>query len=246
MKLSILALAMAMASVMGKEIPSNLQKFYDSVKNAGPCTGQNLLKGGFYDQDTSSNEWAYCQRNTTMGHAMYIKGPGDKLSNMDIDCDGDQTKADPRCKGSRDIQPATTWKEEVKRFNITDLNASIHPYVVLGNVGALEFDPRKYGIHPLSVVAVVCGGQLLYGVWGDINGNDRNPLVGEASLALATACFGEKMTADNGHDASDVLYLAFSGAHAVPHRAKWAAKSYEEFERSISSLGDALVAGVRV
>ena len=164
---------------------------------------------------------------------------------MDIDCDGDQTNVDPRCQGSDDTQGATTRKDQVQRFNITDLNSSIHPYVVLGNVGAVPFDPRDHGIHPLSVVAVVCGGQLIYGVWGDVNGADDGiSLVGEASLALATACFGQSRTAHNGHEASDVLYLAFSGRHAVPRRANWGARNYVDFETSISALGDSLVAGV--
>ena len=94
-------------------------------------------------------------------------------------------------------------------------------------------------------MAVVCGGQLIYGVWGDTNGaDDDEPLVGEASLALATACFGDGMAAHNGHDVSDVLYVFFSGAHAVPRSASWGAQSFEAFEASISQLGDALVAGL--
>ena len=239
--LAILAVA---TSCLAKEIPTNLQAFYDSVRNSGPCTGADLLQGGFHDQQGTSNEWGYCQRDFA-GKGLYIKGPGDSLANMDIDCDGDQTNVDPRCQGSDDTQGATTWRDQVQRFNITDLNSSIHPYVVLGNVGAVSFDPRDHGIHPLSVVAVVCGGQLIYGVWGDINGADDGvSLVGEASLALATACFGQSMTAHNGHDASDVLYLAFSGRHAVPRRANWGARNYADFEASISALGDSLVAGV--
>jgi len=30
-----------------------------------------------------------------------------------------------------------------------------------------DFDPTKFGIQPLSVVAVVCGGKLTFGVWAD-------------------------------------------------------------------------------
>ena len=30
-----------------------------------------------------------------------------------------------------------------------------------------NFDPTKFGIQPLSVVAVVCGGKLTFGVWAD-------------------------------------------------------------------------------
>ena len=38
----------------------------------------------------------------------------------------------------------------------------MHPYVVLGNEGAdPSFDPQSAGVQPLSVVAVVCNGQLV-------------------------------------------------------------------------------------
>ena len=243
MKLPIIILA-TLATCMARDIPSNLQRFYDTVKNAGPCTGDDLLQDGLFDQDDSTDEWSYCDRNFT-GRGLYIKGPGTDLANTDIDCDGDQQNADPRCLGSSDTQPATAFRRQVQRLsNITDLNASIHPYVVLGNVGDVTFDPRDHGIEPLSVVAVVCGGQLIYGIWGDINGNDGMALVGEGSLALATACFGDSMNGNNGHDEPDVLYLAFSGRNAVPRNANWAARSYDEFEASIMALGDALVARV--
>lgn len=239
------ALLALLASSWAKDIPSNLQRFYDAVRHAdGPCGGDQLLADGFYDQAGGKGGWAYCQHTLRSGPAIYLKGPGDQLANMDIDCDGDQASPDPRCLGSSDTQGATTWKPQVQqRSNVSDLNASIHPYVVLGNSGAVGFDPQHYGVHPLSVVAVVCGGQLIYGIWGDTNGDDdAQPLVGEASLALATACFGSGMTAHNGHDAPDVLYVAFSGAHAVPRRAAWGAHSYGAFAASIAELGDALVA----
>lgn len=87
----------------------------------------------------------------------------------------------------------------------------------------------------------------MYGVWGDTNGDDGSkPVLGEASIALATACFGKGMTGGNGHDATDVLYLAFVGDDAVPGAdgAAWDAASYDEFEASIAALGDRLVAGV--
>lgn len=58
-----------------------------------------------------------------------------------------------------------------------------------------------------------------YGVWGDTNGEKS---VGESSLALATACFGDSMSGDNGHEETDVLYLAFPGAKAkIGSKANW-------------------------
>lgn len=72
-------------------------------------------------------------------------------------------------------------------------------------------------------------------------------MVGEASLALATACFGRRgINGNSGHEATDVLYLAFVGRDAVPgaRGAKWAADSFAEFEESITALGDRLVARI--
>lgn len=124
--------------------------------------------------------------------------------------------------------------DELPAFGIPDLDANIHSYVVLGTS---NFDPQSFGIQSLSVVAVMCGNKLVftptpvapgffdinwrqfYGVWGDTNGAKS---VGESSLALATACFGDGMTGDNGHEETDVLYLAFPGSKAkIGSKANW-------------------------
>lgn len=44
---------------------------------------------------------------------------------------------------------------------------------------------------------------------------NADSLVGEASISLATACFGNYISGDNGHSETDVLYLAFRS-----HKAK--------------------------
>lgn len=71
-------------------------------------------------------------------------------------------------------------------------------------------------------------------------------MVGEASIALATACFGKGINGDSGHDQDDVLYIAFTGSSAVPgaRGAQWNAQDYNDFENSISALGDSLVARI--
>ncbi|PHH90861.1 hypothetical protein CDD83_2417 [Cordyceps sp. RAO-2017] len=67
-------------------------------------------------------------------------------------------------------------------------------------------------------------------------------MVGEASLSLATACFGKAVSGNSGHDENDVLYIAFTGEDAVPgKKANWAAKTFDEFEESIEPLGDRLI-----
>ncbi|KAL3466904.1 fungal chitosanase of glycosyl hydrolase group 75-domain-containing protein [Aspergillus heterothallicus] len=247
-----------------KNIPPALLTLYNKIRLAGPCTGPDLLKTGFYDQtDGSPPLWSYCQRHTSP-HAIYLKGPGASLANMDIDCDGTNTTGpdptDHRCTNSPDTQPQTAFQSLLQqpKYNISDLNTYIHPYIVLGNTGRRPtyrtFNPQRHGIHPLSLAAVVCNNKLVYGVWGDVNGDDGPPLVGEASLALATACFGHAVNGSNGWDGDDVLYLAFRGSGAVvpggggggggAEGVKWDARSFEEFEAGIEGLGDRLVEGL--
>jgi chitosanase len=234
-----------------KEIPPSLRNLYNKIRTSGPCTGPDLLKTGFFDQnDGSPPLWSYCQRHTRHS-AIYLKGPGDLLANMDVDCDGIQNSTgsgDGRCTGLPDTQAQTAFRSILQAgYGIPDLNTYIHPYVVLGNIGNRPwyrtFDPRTADIYPLSVVAVLCNSKLVYGVWGDVNGDDGIPLVGEASLALATACFGDGVSGSNGWDAADVLYLAFKGGRAVPgpNGVRWDAQDYVEFEGGLEGLGDALV-----
>lgn len=231
-------------AAMALDIPENLQKFYDEALST-PCPEEDMLQGGFYDQMDGPQTFGYCARGLN-GKGFYLSGPNG-LVNMDIDCDGINTPGDGRCAGSSDTQYQTRWKAEVqesgKEYNIDDLNTYVHPYVVFGNEGSYEptFDPQEHDIKPLSLVAVVCGDKLVYGVWGDTNGDDGPPLIGETSLALATECFGNEMNADIGYSGEDVLYIAFPGEEAVPDSTVWAAESYDEFVESIKDLGDKLV-----
>ncbi|KAK0713733.1 chitosanase precursor [Lasiosphaeria miniovina] len=233
-----------------RDVPANVLSFYNSLKAGGACS--NPLETGFRDTDGGPDTFSYCGDHLADFGIVYITGTGGALANMDIDCDGAQA-GDGRCGNSDDIQSQTAFKDVVASYGagIDDLNANVHPFVVFGNDGSApgwtNFDPQEYGIEPLSLMAVVCGDQLMYGVWGDTNGDDDpDPLVGEASLSLATACFGNSMTGDNGHDTEDVLYIGFTGAGAVPGAdgADWAAASFAAFESSIAALGDQLVAKI--
>lgn len=233
-------------SAMARDVPANVQNFYDTVK-PGTCSGDDLLQGGFQDGDSSDpKDWTYCQQSVA-GSAIFIKGNG-QFANMDIDCDGAQEGGDGRCGSSSDTQDQTAFMDTVATYGIPDLNANIHPYIVFGNEGSKDgyttFSPQDHGIQPLSVMAVVCGNKLIYGVWGDTNGDDGPPLVGEASLSAATLCYGDVVNGNNGHGETDVLYIAFTGDDAVPgaNGAKWDASSAQEFEDSISALGDTLIA----
>lgn len=91
------------------------------------------------------------------------------------------------------------------------------------------------------------GGKKIFGVWGDENGDDAaKPMVGEASISLATLCFGDAMTGNNGHSDLDVLYIAFTGTDAVPGAggADWKATSPDDFEASLEPLGSKLLARI--
>lgn len=68
-------------------------------------------------------------------------------------------------------------------------------------------------------------------------------MVGEASISMATLCFGKEMNGDNGHSEMDVLYIAFPGSEAVPgaNGADWAASNPATFEKSLQTLGNKLV-----
>ncbi|KAL2153608.1 hypothetical protein VTH82DRAFT_4763 [Thermothelomyces myriococcoides] len=246
----LLSALVGAAGVAARDVPSNVRDFYNSLKAKGDCS--NKLATGFYAKDNGPGSFSYCGDHLSDYNVIFLKGPGSEFADMDIDCDGEQNGKgdDGRCGNSDDTQAITSFQWIVEGYNkgIKDLNAFVHPYVVFGNTGSKSgwktFEPREYGIEPLSVMAVVCGDKLFYGVWGDENGDDGDkPMVGETSISLATACFGTSMTGNNGHDETDVLYIAFPGADAVPGAdgAKWDADSWQEFEASIEALGDKLI-----
>lgn len=246
----IAAVAFFVSFVFAGNIPVNVEVFYWSVILRGQCL--NKLATGFYSTDVGGNSYSYCGDYLPYYNVIYLTGLLGSLANMDIDCDGTQggPADDGRCGSSEDTQSITSFQDIVEGYDrgIKDLNANIHPYVVFGNAGKKPgwktFSPRKHGIEPLSVIAVVCNNQLVYGIWGDENGDDGdNPMIGEASISLATACFGEDMNGNNGYDDEDVLYIAFPGKEAVPGAdgANWSAANYNEFEDSIRGLGDKLI-----
>ncbi|CAI6099512.1 unnamed protein product [Clonostachys chloroleuca] len=240
----------AAAPAIARDVPANIRQFYDNVTSKSSC--QNTLAGGFYSKDGDSGKAVYCGDKLDSG-VIFLKGNGKTLVNMDIDCDGAQNGPadDGRCGNSGDTQSITSFQSTIKSYGagINDVDAYIHPYVVFGNEGSkpgwATFNPEQYGIEPLSLMAVVCGNRLIYGVWADENGDDGEyPVVGEASISLATACYGKDAVDGNtAHDEDDVLYIAFTGSEAVPGAsgAKWNAQSFSEFESSVQSLGDKLI-----
>ncbi len=113
--------------------------------------------------------FTYCQDSAT--GVLYLHGQGSSLADMDVDCDGLQTGGDGRCQGTN--QDITAFKDYVQQYSqlttyVLDLNPNYIPYVVFGNEcdsgcapGYTPFDPKQFGVQPLSVMAVVCNGQLV-------------------------------------------------------------------------------------
>ncbi|KAI5917744.1 fungal chitosanase of glycosyl hydrolase group 75-domain-containing protein [Camillea tinctor] len=248
---NLLGLALLAGSALAIDVPSNIKSLYKSIKSQGQC--KNFLAKGFYSAYNDDNSFGYCGDHLDSDGIIYLTGKGGQFANMDIDCDGVQGSAadDGRCGSSGDTQSQTSFQYEVSRYGPQDLDANVHSYVVFGNVGDKKgytsFDPQEYGVEPLSVMAAVCGDKLVFGVWGDENGNDgEKSVVGEASIALATLCYGEGINGNAGHDEADVLYLAFTGKDAVPGKdgINWAAKDRDEFQDSLAKFGNKLVKGL--
>ncbi|KAM3515627.1 hypothetical protein MY11210_000805 [Beauveria gryllotalpidicola] len=225
---AVLTLATVGSIASGYELPAKLKALYDEHKS-GSCS--NKLSAPF------SGGTSYCG---DIPNAIFLKSDG-AYDNMDIDCDGVNRSAGA-CADDKTGQDQTAFMDTVKTYGIPDLDANLHPYVVFGNAEANPtFVPQDNDIRPLSVMAVICNDQLHYGIWGDVNGG---VLTGEASLSMAKLCFpNEPLSGDNGHDAKDVMYIAFTGNDTVPGKdgADWSASNTSDFAKSIKSLGDKLV-----
>ncbi|KAI6273101.1 hypothetical protein MCOR26_007023, partial [Pyricularia oryzae] len=261
MRSSIATLALSSsllyAATTARDIPENIKKLRESIIARGDC--EKKLASGFRSVSTDEKTGSYCGDLLDSAGVIYQQMPGGQLSDMDIDCDGQQAgrqKDDGRCSKSKDTQAQTSFADVLTGYNVgvKDLNPFVHSYVVFGNEGKPgwpEFRPNRVTakngkkVEPLSVMAVVCGDKMFYGVWGDENGPDGDhPMMGEAGIGLATACYGASdVNGDNGHSENDVLYLAFTGEDAVPgaNGAKWDASSFEDFESSLHAIGDSLV-----
>ncbi|KAK7221318.1 hypothetical protein V2G26_009321 [Clonostachys chloroleuca] len=251
-QLAAVALLAAAAPATARDVPDNIEQFYKNITSQNKCS--DILASGFYSKDGDKPTSVYCGDHLRDYGVIYLRGEGKSLVNMDIDCDGAQKGSpadDGRCRASDDTLSISSFQDTIGSYGtgIKDIDAYVHPYVVFGNTGSKKdwatFNPTQHGIEPLSLMAVVCGGKLVYGIWADENGDDGDkPMVGEASISLATACYGkDKVDGNTGHDEDDVLYIAFLGEDAVPGAtgADWNATSYDEFQSSVRELGDKLI-----
>ncbi len=112
---------------------------------------------------------SYCGDHLEDLGVVYLQGPV-KFSDMDVDCDGAQggPQDDGRCDASTDTQDTTAikWVIEGYDIGISDLNPHEHSFVVFGNSGTKpgwpKFSPRDVGVKPASLMAVVCGDQMVH------------------------------------------------------------------------------------
>ncbi|RJE19078.1 Chitosanase [Aspergillus sclerotialis] len=237
MYLKPVAFVSLMATAMAYDLPDNMNTIYQNHKS-GKCN--NKLAGGLSNGvSSSSGAYAYCG-DIPNAIFLHTSKHGGSYADMDIDCDGSNIHGGD-CGDDPTGQGETAFKSQVQQYGIDDLDATVHPYVVFGNEGGdVEFDPQEYGMQPLGIMAVVCDGKLIYGIWGDTNGGTST---GESSISLAQLCFpDDNISGDNGHSGDDVLYIGFMGDDTVPTNADWQAGDAQTFMDSIKEQGDQLVA----
>ncbi|CAI7644971.1 unnamed protein product [Penicillium glandicola] len=146
------------------------------------------------------------------------------VADMDVDCDG----IDYQCTGNHDGQPETNFGAlaayEVPFFVIPDKFGNTYKKLLPGN----------------NIGAVICGGKMFYGIYGDSDGDDPQ-VIGEASWLMARTCFpGDNLNGDNGHVDVDVTYILFTGDDAVlPSSAL--TKNYVTNFSTLRSMGDKLM-----
>lgn len=199
--------------------------------------------------DGKSRDSVYCMEKNS--NVVFLKNQSGGFADMDIDCDG-AGNGQGGCGDDPTGLGETSFKSELQGLTggaVQDLDTNKHTFVVLSNFVSNDapgdsrkpFNIASVGVEPLSIVAVVCGNQMFYGVYGDQNGG---VVTGEASLSLGKLCFpNEGLSGNMGHGAKDVLYLAFPGAKA-PSNVSWKANDAKTFEASLAAAGDKLVARV--
>jgi len=172
----------------------------------GPPTGAELsariatcdtvIGGTFADSVGQPSDVSICG----LPMAMFWK------ADMDIDCDGKTTaECNLMTDPSYDDQTAATDSTGMP------LDAANLPYVVVPGVGS-RFDYHTAGLSLGSVIAVIYGDRVEYGVFGDIG---PQAIIGEASYKMAQL-LGIDPDPSTGGIGDGVSYIAFVGAVVDP------------------------------
>jgi hypothetical protein len=151
-------------------------------------------------------------------------------ADLDVDCDGREST---RCnkKADPDYQSETAAHDS----HGDSLDAAAVPYVVVPGVSD-RWSYKAAGLRVgRSVVAVVHGDRVAYGVIGDVG---PKALLGEASYAMASRLGMDPDPRRGGADGG-VLYVAFTGADGEVQKPEDTA----EVERAGKRLAARLVRG---
>ena len=134
-----------------------------------------------------------------------LKGAVFWNADMDIDCDGKQSTV---CNKSTDpdYQSQTATTDSKGQY----LDAATLPYVVVPGVST-RWDYKAAGVSMGSVVAVIYGDKVEYGIIGDIG---PTSIIGEASYAMAQR-LGINPNPSSGGVSSGVTYVVFTGTSGV-------------------------------
>jgi len=122
-------------------------------------------------------------------------------ADLDIDCDG---KTTPQCNSTTD--PSYMDQTAATDSMGDPLDAAALPFVVIPG-RSTRFDYDAAGLRMGSVVAVVFGDRLEYGVLGDVG---PAAIIGEASYRMAEL-LGIDPDPSTGGAAAGVAYIAFTG-----------------------------------
>ncbi len=125
-------------------------------------------------------------------------------ADLDVDCDG---KMSAQCSLATD--PAYQNQTSATDSHGDPLDAATLPYVVVPSKSG-KFDYATAGLDLGSVVAVIYGARVAYGVIGDTG---PTPIIGEASYAMAVALGIDPDPSTGGTD-TGVAYIAFTGSDA--------------------------------
>ncbi|WP_318196641.1 glycoside hydrolase family 75 protein [Streptomyces sp. MCL20-2] len=136
-------------------------------------------------------------------------------ADMDIDCDGRQTRA---CNRKTDpyFLPETAFQSSRGE----PLDSAALPHVVVPGPSKV-WDYRKAGLTGGSVVAVVYRDRVRYGVIGDTG---PTGIIGEASYAMAKT-LGIDPDPSTGGAESGVTYIAFKNSRVSPIESRARAQS---------------------
>ncbi|KAI6780412.1 uncharacterized protein J7T54_007261 [Emericellopsis cladophorae] len=139
----------------------------NELRSKSDCDGN--LSYGFHNSQFEPGDMSYCGDNLDSHGIIYLLGPHGKLSNLDINCDGQPYHALSDCcrshAANRTFLPSTSIRHLIEDYDvgIPDLNSHIHSFIVFGDRGPLGWDtsdPHEYGTERASLMMIPEGVRL--------------------------------------------------------------------------------------